>query len=514
METRRAWGATRPHRFHHVDLRDRDGLVRCARGIDGLAAVFTAGTDFSSSVAYVSEHLSLPGIPFETALDATDKGRMRRCLAAAGVPVPRFAIIDDAGSGRRGIEELSYPLVCKPADNMGARGVRLVDGPDPLDAAIADARSLAPSRRVIVEERIPGAEFSLDAIVVDGVVRVTGLAERHISFAPWFVEMGHTIPAGLDDRDRAALEDTFRRAIHAVGITRGAAKGDLFLCEGEPRVMVGEIAARLSGGYMSGWTYPISSGVPLTSLAVRTSLGHTPSSHEFAPRHQRIAVERAEISVPGVVRHVEVPSGWDHGRNLPPGVDAVFIHCRVGQSVVAPRNNVEKVANVIAHGETRAEAERAAHAALDRIRIDVDTAPEETRRFLFHDGWHGMWARFLIDADLRGLMETGPAMFGDPEAIATVVRRGDAIPVAPLSRLNRSASPFPDLPSRLHRRSGRRLLEAMIAAGEVRMVEDDAAVGTLFWRAFLAGERQGVRVLRRIIATDGVDAATRGEAAS
>jgi biotin carboxylase len=101
--------------FVHVDLKDKEALAAAAAGLPGLAGVMTAGTDFSASVAWVAEKLGLPGIPYEVALDASDKARMRTRLAAAGVPVPAFAygtIHDDPESlaGKPFIGCSAYPL--------------------------------------------------------------------------------------------------------------------------------------------------------------------------------------------------------------------------------------------------------------------------------------------------------------------------------------------------------------------------------------------------------------------
>lgn len=80
-------------RFEKVDLTDRDGMVRTAKRYSedgGLDGVFTAGTDFSSTVAAVAEACGLPGITYEVALSATDKTRMRKAFKEAGVPCPDF----------------------------------------------------------------------------------------------------------------------------------------------------------------------------------------------------------------------------------------------------------------------------------------------------------------------------------------------------------------------------------------------------------------------------------------
>mgnify|MGYP002388944453 CR=1 FL=1 len=119
-----------------------------------------------------------------------------------------------------------------------------------------------------------GPELSLDAIVWRGRVTVCGVADRIIRFPPFFVEMGHTMWSALPADDRSAVERVFTDGIRALGIDNGAAKGDIKLTSRGP--MVGEIAARLSGGYMSGWTFPLASGVEVTRAALRVAAGLEP----------------------------------------------------------------------------------------------------------------------------------------------------------------------------------------------------------------------------------------------
>ncbi|MFP4011158.1 MAG: ATP-grasp domain-containing protein, partial [Spirochaetaceae bacterium] len=247
--------------FHAVDLSDEEGLLELARDYRNhgqLDGVFTAGTDFSTSVAYVAESLGLPGLDYESARNARDKFRMRRVLREAGVPAPAFVEV-------QGVVDLradslpTFPLVVKPVDNMGARGVRRVDTPAELEEAVPEALRFSRSGRVVVEEFISGPEFSIDALVVDGTLHLCGIADRHIRFPPYFIEVGHTMPTERSEADQQRIAGVLEAAAQALGIRNGAAKGDIFLTDNGP--MVGEVAARLSGGYMSGWTYPYSSGV-------------------------------------------------------------------------------------------------------------------------------------------------------------------------------------------------------------------------------------------------------------
>jgi biotin carboxylase len=94
--------AIRADRFEHIDLKDKEGIEALARSLKNqgnLAGIMTAGTDFSAIVAWVAEKLGLPGMPYETALNASDKGRMRRCFKEAGVPSPEFLTVDSLPSG-------------------------------------------------------------------------------------------------------------------------------------------------------------------------------------------------------------------------------------------------------------------------------------------------------------------------------------------------------------------------------------------------------------------------------
>ncbi len=362
--------------FHVVDLKDIDGLLALARGYydeGNLHGVFTAGTDFSTSVSYVAEALRLPGIPYEAALNATDKVRMRRVLAEAGVPSPQFCEVSHVGD-LDAARVPALPVVVKPVDNMGSRGVRRVEQAGELRDAVADALTFSRSGRVIIEEFIEGPEFSIDALVVDGVMHVCGIADRHIRFPPHFIEVGHTMPTAYGDREQSQVVAVLSLAARALGIRDGAAKGDIFLTD--RGAMVGEVAARLSGGYMSGWTYPYASGVPLTEAGMRISLGLDPG--DLSPRRRWTSAERASVSIPGRVSEVIGLEAARAGRRI----EKIFERCAPGDAVVFPRNNTEKTANVISAAPVRDEAIGAAEEAVSRMVFRLVADEKTTHAFL------------------------------------------------------------------------------------------------------------------------------------
>jgi biotin carboxylase len=396
--------------FECVDLKDRDGLLALARRLresSGLDGIFTAGTDFSSSVAWVAERLNLPGISFATAMLATDKCLMREAFAAAGVPSPRSVCWAGTGDPAAALPRgMSFPLVVKPVDNMGARGVRRVEEAAGLGEACREALPLSRSSRVIIEEYMEGPEFSLDAVVHEGRAVVCGVADRIIRFPPFFVEMGHTMPTEFPPGTVREIETVFLAGIRAIGIDNGAAKGDIKLTPDGP--MVGEIAARLSGGYMSGWTFPLATGVEVTEAALNVAAGFPPG--DLTPKWDRVCAERALISIPGIVQ--EVNGAQEASRA--PGVTNVFLRAAPGDRVVFPANNVQKCGNVLAVAEDRREAAACAGRALARLLVRLRPLEESTAAHLRERAAHESFAS--LSSSLTKAISSLPEYRGDPRS--------------------------------------------------------------------------------------------------
>ncbi|MGI5085251.1 ATP-grasp domain-containing protein [Treponema putidum] len=389
-------------KFFPIDLKDIPALIGLAKSLkeNGLHGVFTAATDFSVSVAAIAESCSLPGHSLEAARRASDKVLMRECFEKHGVPSPRFthifkSEIDEALQILKQ-KAIQFPLTVKPADNMGARGCRLVYSQDELRPALEDAVNFSRSGKAIAEEFIDGEEFSLEALVINGKIFLNALADRHIFFPPYFVEMGHTIPSIKSKEECDELIRVFFLGIKALGLTNGAAKGDIFLRKADPQkdgkreACVGEIAARLSGGYMSGWTVPYSSGFDVTKAAVKIALGEPldelPPQAMFsseraarfsAERAARFSAERAWISVPGIIKKIY---GLEEARNTK-NVKDVLPRLFEKDETVFPKNNVEKCGNVLSSAESYDEAVKASMEAVQKIFLRLERANDKTNLF-------------------------------------------------------------------------------------------------------------------------------------
>jgi len=134
--------------------------------------------------------------------------------------------------------------------------------------------------------------------------------------------------------------------------------------------MIGEIAARLSGGFMSAYTYPLSSGVDLMKAMIEVSLGQEPGNLE--PLFNRVAIERAIICKPGIVKKI---SGLEEALKVP-GIEEIFLNIKEGDTVVKPTSNVEKSGNIIAAGDTLKQAEEAVNECMALLKIETSDETE------------------------------------------------------------------------------------------------------------------------------------------
>ena len=393
--------------FRKIDLKDKEGILQYAKSLQngsGLATVFTAGTDFSASVSYVCQKLNLPSHTFDAALNASIKTRMRKCFSDANVPSPKFFNIDKDNFTQDKLKEISsligFPLVVKPVDNMGARGCRMVRSLKEFEPAVKIAIEVSRSGNAIVEEYMDGPEYSIDALVYNGTFTVTGFALRHIKYPPYFIETGHTMPAELDKSVHNQLISVFALGAKALGLEKGAAKADIKFTKNGP--MIGEIAGRLSGGYMSGWTYPYSSDLNLTKEALLIACGKEPEEliknrqkvdfetselcknalqpyQLFEVKSKRVSAERAWMSIPGIVEEVKniTEEKIPYVKDFLPRT-TVKLNCKVD----FPRNNVQKCGNVISLAEDRKLAVEAAQNAVSNVFIGLKANTRETDDFL------------------------------------------------------------------------------------------------------------------------------------
>lgn len=254
--------------FYPVSITEKEEILRICREerIDGICTI--ASDVAAPTVAYVAQHMGLPGNSYEAALRAHDKRLMREALAAAGVDCPKT-------------DGSSFPVIVKPTDRSGSLGVQKVERKESLDAAILQAKELSLAGEVIVEEFIEGREISVEMISQNGQHYALQITDKVTTGAPHFVELAHYQPADMAPEMRERIFAITRRALNALGLTDGASHSEYKITK-EGRVVVMEIAGRMGGDFIGSDLVQLSTGYDFLRGVIEVALGE-PIQAEVKP---------------------------------------------------------------------------------------------------------------------------------------------------------------------------------------------------------------------------------------
>jgi biotin carboxylase len=363
-----------------VDTTDA-ALVAAVAGPD-VAGVVTSSEYFVVVAARIAARLGLPG-PDPAAVErCRDKRRQRQSLQDAGVPVPAFAAAASTVEAVEAAMAIGFPVVLKPVDGTGSRGVRLCG--DSTEVAEHTAALLARRRdergqptipAVLVEEYVSGPEMSVETFGAE----IVGATAKHLGPQPWFVEHGHDFPADPEEAvPDPCLSATGRRegpnrasdatgcaqaAIEAIGLGFGPAHTEIRLGARGPVVI--EVNPRLAGGRIPTLVR-LATGIDLIGATIDAVIGEHKPLPEPGPGHASI-----RFLVPPHAGRVRRTGGVAAAAAVP-GVVDVGISARPGQRVGGTGSFLDRVGHVITAAPTASAARTAADTALSFLELDID----------------------------------------------------------------------------------------------------------------------------------------------
>lgn len=277
--------------------------------INPLDGVICIASDVPLTVAKVAQKLRLPGISIRSANLAIDKLAMKNCFHEHKVPVPWFINIESLKDLNKKVKIQNFPLVIKPVDSRGSRGVLRLLKETNLEWAYNIAKEYSPTGRVMLEKFMPGPQVSTESIVVNGIAHTIGFSDRNYElldqYAPHIIEDGGQLPSHLDEATKKSVENLIQIAAESMGIHDGIVKGDIVITEGKPYVI--ELAARLSGGYFCTHEIPLNTGVDLVRAALLQALGEKINPEDLQSKYNRPVAQRYIFPKPGKISSIDLP---------------------------------------------------------------------------------------------------------------------------------------------------------------------------------------------------------------
>lgn len=260
--------------FYPISIVERDRILKECEKIrpDAVASI---GSDLAMlTVNEVAGKLKLPCNSMECTQISTNKYAMRRAFQAAGVPVPGFVSIDAKTPGEK-VKELKLPVIVKPTDRSGSRGItKLTDWKE-----FSEAQKLAVEnsfeKRAIVEEYLTGEEYSCECISYEGAHYFLALTKKYTTGEPHFIETGHLEPSGLSQVQIEKVKDAVFQALTALKVENGASHTEFMIDEAD-KVKIIEVGARMGGDCIGSHLVPLSTGYDYVRMVIDVACGKKP----------------------------------------------------------------------------------------------------------------------------------------------------------------------------------------------------------------------------------------------
>lgn len=270
-------------RFYPISIVDKEDILKVCQEekIDGITTI--ASDTAVVTVNYVASRMGLRSNPDEYSEVTTNKYKMRRCFMDNGVPSPKFTLVDDADHYQ--ITGFRFPLIVKPTDRSGSRGVEKVLDPVQLEEAINRARKESFEHKAIIEEFVTGREISVESISNEGKHTILQITDKVTTGAPFFVELEHHQPSSLPEDIKSHVCEIVLHALDALHVKYGASHSELKITE-DNDIRVIEIGARMGGDFIGSNLVQLSTGYDFLKGVIEVALGdfHEPqiSEHSYS----------------------------------------------------------------------------------------------------------------------------------------------------------------------------------------------------------------------------------------
>lgn len=234
----------------------------------GINAIVTAATDKPLvMMARIAEKYGFPFYSVETAQWSTDKFQMKQRFVEGGVPCAKGRLVKSVEE----TEDMVFPVIVKPRDNSGSRGVKLCRSKEELAASMSEAFEVSKLDTVLVEEYIEGPEYSIEGLHYDGKSEVIQFTEKKTTEFPYNVELGHKQPANLSEEHKAAICQIVGKIGKAMNFVNCPSHTELKI--NDRGIFVIETSPRLGGDYITSTLVPLSTGINMEDQLLHIALG-------------------------------------------------------------------------------------------------------------------------------------------------------------------------------------------------------------------------------------------------
>jgi biotin carboxylase len=310
------------------------------------------------------DELCLPGPGAQMTARLTDKGEQRNIWQDHGVPGPAHKVADSLASAIDILQSSQFPVILKPCDSAGSRGVSVFKSVDELsDATIQNAFAHASNGRVIIEGFMDGLEHTVEMFSIEGQPQVLAVTEkRKIPGTRGTVAMELSSPTSPAHLVRK-IEDAAKQAISALGYQSGPSHCEVILMA-DGKVGLVEVAGRGGGFNVFDKFIPAVSGINIARLTALAAAGRPINSLDI---ERKKGVLRFFPTQPGKLLSI---LGF-HEANLIRGVDAAPF-ANIGEVYGPPIDDGSRLGYILSVSDSLEEALHNADLAESKVTFSFE----------------------------------------------------------------------------------------------------------------------------------------------
>lgn len=261
--------------YHNVSTTDKEAVLKLAKDlkIDGI--VCYASDPAAPTAAYVAEKMGLPGQPYKSVEILSNKDLFRKFLTENNFNVPRargYCSVDEA---IKDISNFKLPVMVKPVDSSGSKGVTKISDIKNLESAIKYALNFSRNKRFIIEEYVEkfGYQIAGDGFSVDGKLVFRCFANEHFNLKAGnpFVPIGESWPYNMPMHIHDKIHNETQRLLDLLGMKTGAYNFDVRIDKDE-NVILMELGPR-NGGNLIAQVIEYATGVDTVKYTIEAAMG-------------------------------------------------------------------------------------------------------------------------------------------------------------------------------------------------------------------------------------------------
>lgn len=270
--------------FYQISTTDKDAVLELAKGLNLDGVVCYASDPAAPTAAYVCEKLGFPTNPYESVMILSNKDTFRKYLKEHNFNTPKAQSYTDLEILKNDIHNFNFPVMIKPVDSSGSKGINKICFADEVEWAYEDAMKYSRCKRIVVEEFIQkkGYQVSGDGFSVDGklVFRCFGNEFYSDNGIKEYVPLGECWPSLLDKNTQDKIHNEIQRLITSLGMKTGAYNIEVILDKND-NVYILELGAR-NGGSLIPQITQYATGVDMVEYTIKAALGEDCSGIKMA----------------------------------------------------------------------------------------------------------------------------------------------------------------------------------------------------------------------------------------